>query len=286
MVTHRRSRGGCSQCRGVSRKCDEAKPTCGRCKRLQFDCRYAARFTWKDEGRKFEVETGGGESTAPAGEAGSSRRAYASSTSTQPSLVATAAAPNDEAVQRRQSVVSPVADTPAYIRRESSNPYNTASPESVISTGSLPSSYDDDSLLEHCEIALPPVTCWIAERADPSMRTTVITSGHNGLHWSDVLEDDPVERITRHFYRTCPAQREAIIAYELLEVDAPVSMALSRVESALQLFSALLASEEGSDKELVLVTGYLICHIAVRRAEEHSRAIRNNQDSPLTTWRR
>ena len=91
----------------------------------------------------------------------------------------------------------------------------------------------------------------------------VITTGHNGLHWSDVLEDDPVGRITRHFYRTCLAQREAIIAYELLEVDAPVSMALSRVESAIKLFSALLDSEQGSDKELVLVTGYLICHIAV-----------------------
>lgn len=50
----RRSKTGCSQCRTVSRKCDEVHPRCGRCQRLQFDCAYrTAGLTWKDETPKF-----------------------------------------------------------------------------------------------------------------------------------------------------------------------------------------------------------------------------------------
>lgn len=47
-----RSRNGCTQCRSVSRKCDEIKPQCGRCLRLHFDCKYTSRFVWKDETNK------------------------------------------------------------------------------------------------------------------------------------------------------------------------------------------------------------------------------------------
>ncbi|KAH6659081.1 fungal-specific transcription factor domain-containing protein [Truncatella angustata] len=34
----KRSKGGCLTCRGCRTKCDEAKPTCSRCKRLQVKC--------------------------------------------------------------------------------------------------------------------------------------------------------------------------------------------------------------------------------------------------------
>lgn len=41
-----RSRAGCRRCRRVSRKCDEHKPTCGRCQRLRFECNYQTRLVW------------------------------------------------------------------------------------------------------------------------------------------------------------------------------------------------------------------------------------------------
>ncbi|PGH07014.1 hypothetical protein GX51_02054 [Blastomyces parvus] len=42
-----RSRTGCSQCVNVSRKCDEKRPLCGRCRRLGFACDYTPRLIWK-----------------------------------------------------------------------------------------------------------------------------------------------------------------------------------------------------------------------------------------------
>jgi hypothetical protein len=58
MHSQRRSRHGCRQCRQVSRKCDEAKPTCGRCMRLRFDCQFVPRLLWKDEGHKAKLRSG------------------------------------------------------------------------------------------------------------------------------------------------------------------------------------------------------------------------------------
>jgi hypothetical protein len=42
-----RSRYGCAQCVKVSRKCDEKRPICGRCERLQYDCDTRPRLIWK-----------------------------------------------------------------------------------------------------------------------------------------------------------------------------------------------------------------------------------------------
>jgi hypothetical protein len=42
-----RSRAGCAQCVGVSRKCDERRPVCSRCERLKFNCDTRTRFIWK-----------------------------------------------------------------------------------------------------------------------------------------------------------------------------------------------------------------------------------------------
>ncbi|KAK2125315.1 hypothetical protein NOF04DRAFT_1361803 [Fusarium oxysporum II5] len=42
-----RSRTGCGRCVKVSRKCDEARPVCSRCRRLDFECVYEPRYIWK-----------------------------------------------------------------------------------------------------------------------------------------------------------------------------------------------------------------------------------------------
>lgn len=44
----RRSRGGCSTCRRLHRKCDETKPTCARCQQHKRLCEgYSINFVWK-----------------------------------------------------------------------------------------------------------------------------------------------------------------------------------------------------------------------------------------------
>ncbi|OJD28461.1 hypothetical protein ACJ73_00122 [Blastomyces percursus] len=42
----RRSRGGCAQCLQQHRKCDEGRPRCGRCARLNIDCEYKKNIRW------------------------------------------------------------------------------------------------------------------------------------------------------------------------------------------------------------------------------------------------
>ncbi|KAH7136918.1 hypothetical protein B0J13DRAFT_560253 [Dactylonectria estremocensis] len=46
---HTRTRTGCLKCRVRRRKCDENKPTCGRCLEGQFDCRYGVRLSFLEK---------------------------------------------------------------------------------------------------------------------------------------------------------------------------------------------------------------------------------------------
>ncbi|OAT11003.1 hypothetical protein BDBG_06761 [Blastomyces gilchristii SLH14081] len=45
-MTGRRSRGGCAQCLQQHRKCDEGRPRCGRCARLNINCEYKKNIRW------------------------------------------------------------------------------------------------------------------------------------------------------------------------------------------------------------------------------------------------
>ncbi|KAF9737299.1 fungal Zn binuclear cluster domain containing protein [Paraphaeosphaeria minitans] len=48
MAGHTRSRTGCWTCREAGYKCDEQKPSCGRCTRLKKECRgYGVKLRWK-----------------------------------------------------------------------------------------------------------------------------------------------------------------------------------------------------------------------------------------------
>lgn len=48
MAGHKRSRTGCWTCREAGYKCDEQKPTCGRCNRLKKECKgYGVKLKWK-----------------------------------------------------------------------------------------------------------------------------------------------------------------------------------------------------------------------------------------------
>jgi hypothetical protein len=49
MATHKRTRTGCWTCREAGYKCDEQKPYCGRCIRLQIPCKgYGVKLKWQD----------------------------------------------------------------------------------------------------------------------------------------------------------------------------------------------------------------------------------------------
>ncbi|KAH9882668.1 hypothetical protein J1614_000904 [Plenodomus biglobosus] len=49
MATHKRSRTGCWTCREAGYKCDEQKPFCGRCVRLNITCKgYGVKLKWSD----------------------------------------------------------------------------------------------------------------------------------------------------------------------------------------------------------------------------------------------
>lgn len=70
-----------------------------------------------------------------------------------------------------------------------------------------------------------------------------------------------MQRITNYLHHNSLTLKESIIAFELLEIDAPASITLERVAKALNLFQDLLSNHE--DKDLVMITGFLICHVAV-----------------------
>ena len=48
-----KSRTGCSECKRKRVKCDEGKPTCGKCKRHPERCSYALKLSWT-QGRPFK----------------------------------------------------------------------------------------------------------------------------------------------------------------------------------------------------------------------------------------
>ncbi|KAH8732019.1 fungal-specific transcription factor domain-containing protein [Phaeosphaeriaceae sp. PMI808] len=50
MTAHKRSRTGCWTCREAGYKCNEEKPHCGRCLRLNITCKgYGVKLKWQDE---------------------------------------------------------------------------------------------------------------------------------------------------------------------------------------------------------------------------------------------
>jgi hypothetical protein len=48
-----KSRTGCSECKRKRVKCDEGKPSCGRCKRFPDRCSYELKLSWT-QGRPFK----------------------------------------------------------------------------------------------------------------------------------------------------------------------------------------------------------------------------------------
>lgn len=46
MKGSKKSRTGCCTCKKRKKKCDEAKPTCGACKRLGLECNYSMKLNW------------------------------------------------------------------------------------------------------------------------------------------------------------------------------------------------------------------------------------------------
>ena len=55
-TSSQRSRFGCLRCKKASRKCDEKKPICSRCHRLDIDCNYDVRFIWKHGQQHFNYD--------------------------------------------------------------------------------------------------------------------------------------------------------------------------------------------------------------------------------------
>ncbi|KLJ11503.1 hypothetical protein EMPG_13308 [Blastomyces silverae] len=54
----RRSRGGCAQCLQQHRKCDEGRPRCGRCARLNIDCEYKKNIRWVNGPHRHQQRRG------------------------------------------------------------------------------------------------------------------------------------------------------------------------------------------------------------------------------------
>src|SRR5690349_760342 len=52
-----RSRGGCVRCRRRRQKCDQSKPSCGRCVEAGSLCKYEVNLSWG--GRSFRKSTFG-----------------------------------------------------------------------------------------------------------------------------------------------------------------------------------------------------------------------------------
>jgi hypothetical protein len=82
------------------------------------------------------------------------------------------------------------------------------------------------------------------------------------LHWSTDFTEQFFDVVGRSI-DTCAALKEAILAFELLVLDAPEVIALSRVSTTLDLFQEMLNSQHEYGTELMWTTGFLVCHIAV-----------------------
>lgn len=94
------------------------------------------------------------------------------------------------------------------------------------------------------------------------LRWIVKASGHHALHWSTDFTEQFFD-VVGGSIDTCAALKEAILAFELLVLDAPKVIALCRVSTTLDLFQEMLNSQHEYGTELMWTTGFLVCHIAV-----------------------
>ncbi|KAL2208564.1 hypothetical protein CC79DRAFT_1331731 [Sarocladium strictum] len=253
---HGRVRTGCLVCRARKVKCDEQRPACRKCTRLNKTCVYRLPNTWT---QPLDQE-GDGHSTSPSSQLNSAQ------VDTSPVIT------RDDGTSH-ELVGIPALHLPAITASGQPSPdegANSFGQPHLYFTESPPNRYQQASQLIYLSI----VTDWMAACETPTASSfsyfidTVdcpLISPFDGLNWTRVKNH------IVHLGFEQPPVAQALLAIQVLyraQVDRlPMAHALSVYKTGLSSFQSVL-EDEAADFDVVLIIAFLLCLCAVTLPNE------------------